>query len=183
MVQKGKFSAGIASFVSVLKSVDLPTFGNPTWNEKTRKTSLQSSSQKPASSQSKRFRNPSNLGKKIPRPSTITTLLLHFKQSHLGCSFLHGHWIEKPSSNSNFWSFYISTNWELKSNYTELRLHSIPITLFYHSKNPIQIIETSENYHFPSHNQSNYTHQSTWSSPTSKKHAKLITNFKSSFRC
>lgn len=30
MVQKGKFSAGIASFVSVLKRVDLPTFGNPT---------------------------------------------------------------------------------------------------------------------------------------------------------
>lgn len=30
MVQKGKFSAGIANFVRVLKSVDLPTFGNPT---------------------------------------------------------------------------------------------------------------------------------------------------------
>ena len=30
MVQKGKFSAGMASFVSVLKRVDLPTLGNPT---------------------------------------------------------------------------------------------------------------------------------------------------------
>ena len=30
MVQKGKFSAGIASFVTMLKKVDLPTFGNPT---------------------------------------------------------------------------------------------------------------------------------------------------------
>jgi len=39
MVQKGKFSAGIASFVTMLKKVDLPTFGNPTipilrWEEK-----------------------------------------------------------------------------------------------------------------------------------------------------
>lgn len=30
MVQKGKFCAGIASFVSRLNSVDLPTFGRPT---------------------------------------------------------------------------------------------------------------------------------------------------------
>lgn len=30
MVQKGKFSAGIESFVRVLKRVDFPTFGNPT---------------------------------------------------------------------------------------------------------------------------------------------------------
>ena len=30
MVQKGKFSAGMAIFVSVLKRVDLPTLGNPT---------------------------------------------------------------------------------------------------------------------------------------------------------
>jgi len=30
MVQKGKFSAGIANFVTMLKKVDFPTFGNPT---------------------------------------------------------------------------------------------------------------------------------------------------------
>jgi hypothetical protein len=30
MVQKGKFSAGIAILVSVLKRVDFPTFGKPT---------------------------------------------------------------------------------------------------------------------------------------------------------
>jgi len=30
MVQKGKFSAGIANLVRVLKRVDFPTFGKPT---------------------------------------------------------------------------------------------------------------------------------------------------------
>lgn len=30
MVQKGKFSAGIDNFVTMLKKVDLPTLGNPT---------------------------------------------------------------------------------------------------------------------------------------------------------
>jgi hypothetical protein len=39
MVQKGKFSAGIDNFVTMLKKVDLPTLGNPTipilrWEEK-----------------------------------------------------------------------------------------------------------------------------------------------------
>lgn len=33
MVQKGKFSAGIANLVRVLKRVDFPTFGKPTWTK------------------------------------------------------------------------------------------------------------------------------------------------------
>jgi len=33
IVQNGKFSAGIDSLVRVLKRVDFPTFGNPTWNQ------------------------------------------------------------------------------------------------------------------------------------------------------
>lgn len=34
MVQKGKFSAGIDNLVRVLKRVDFPTFGNPTYIKK-----------------------------------------------------------------------------------------------------------------------------------------------------